>query len=90
MQALPIGAVARNAAAQATLGISRINSDTHRMLSWFASHAVGPIARCFYYSFMIVVVIRSGHANFAMLLLAASTRSGAIPTDQDRSGMDDH
>src|SRR6476620_9674274 len=27
-------------------------------LSWFASHAVGQIARCFYYFFMIVVVIR--------------------------------
>ena len=40
------------------LGISRINSDTHRMPSWFASHAVGQIARCFYYFFMIVVVIR--------------------------------
>jgi hypothetical protein len=27
-------------------------------LSWFASNAVGQIARCFYYFFMIVVVIR--------------------------------
>src|SRR6478672_12244437 len=27
-------------------------------LSWFAPHAVGQIARCFYYFFMIVVVIR--------------------------------
>src|SRR6476659_5323995 len=26
-------------------------------LSWFTSHAVGQIARCFYYFFMIVVVI---------------------------------
>src|SRR6476646_4778734 len=27
-------------------------------LSWFAPHAVGQVARCFYYFFMILVVIR--------------------------------
>jgi hypothetical protein len=59
MQPFPVGTVApakrRRKRRPESAGSIAIRTEC---LSWFASHAVGQIARCFYDFFMIVVVIR--------------------------------
>ena len=58
MQALPVAAVARQCAAQASSASAGSIAIRKECLSWLASYAVGQIAQCLYYFFMIVVVIR--------------------------------